>query len=151
MKRPLLVCAALVLVSAAMLAQTGGELRFCIPSEPNTFNPLLPQEVSSATIIYLTGGVLARFNRLSQKLEPELAASWKVLDGGKKIRFQLREGLHFSDGTLFSADDVAYTMQKLMDPDLHSPTGDAFRSGEGKVVTNILSPPLPTIYPQPNS
>jgi len=140
LKRPLLVYAALVLVSAAMLAQSGGELRFCIPSEPNTFNPLLPQEVSSATIIYLTGGVLARFNRFSQKLEPELATSWKVLDGGKKIRFQLREGLHFSDGTLFSADDVAYTMQKLMDPDLHSPTGDAFRSGEGKVVTNILSP-----------
>jgi peptide/nickel transport system substrate-binding protein len=131
---------AMIVASSAMLAQSGGELRFCIPSEPNTFNPLLPQEVSSATIIYLTGGVLLRVNRLTQKPDPELASSWKVLDGGKRIHFQLREGLRFSDGTPFTAEDVAYTMQKLMDPELHSPTGDAFRSGEGRVVTNVLSP-----------
>ena len=56
-------------------------------------------------------------------------------NGGKTITFQLRDGLRFSDGTPFSADDVAYTMQQLMDPALHSPTGDAFRSGEGKVET----------------
>src|SRR5258708_40315609 len=27
-----------------------------------------------------------------------------------------------------------------MDPDLHSTTGDAFRSGSGKVVTRVVSP-----------
>jgi peptide/nickel transport system substrate-binding protein len=71
-------------------------------------------------------------------LEPELATSWKVTNGGKTITFQLRDGLRFSDGTPFSADDVAYTMQQLMDPALHSPTGDAFRSSEGKVETEVL-------------
>src|SRR5207247_2095485 len=35
--------------------------------------------------------------------------------------------------------DVAYTAQQLVDPALHSPTGDAFRSGEGKVQTQLLS------------
>ena len=30
-----------------------------------------------------------------------------------------------------SAADVAYTIQRLMDPALHSPTGDSFRSGKG--------------------
>ncbi|HEV3037187.1 MAG TPA: ABC transporter substrate-binding protein [Candidatus Angelobacter sp.] len=150
MRRSLSFCVALILLSAAMLAQTGGEMRFCIPSEPNTFNPLLPQEVSSATIIYLTGGVLLRVNRLTQKADPELATAWKVLDGGKKIHFQLRDGLRFSDGTPFSAEDVAYTMQKLMDPGLHSPTGDAFRSGEGRVVTNVLSPlSVDIVFPAP--
>jgi peptide/nickel transport system substrate-binding protein len=141
---------ALLLTCSAMLAQSGGELRFCIPSEPNTFNPLLPQEVSSGTIIYLTGGVLLRVNRITQEPQPESATSWKVLDGSKRIRFQLREGLRFSDGTPFSAEDVAYTMQKLMDPDLHSPTGDAFRSGEGKVMTHVLSPlAVEIIFPAP--
>jgi len=139
-RRLLFPCMAVLLLCSAIAAQMGGELRFCIPSEPNTFNPLLPQEVSSGTIIYLTGGVLLRVNRITQMAEPELATSWQVLDGGKRIHFQLREGLKFSDGTPFSAEDVAYTMQKLMDPELHSPTGDAFRSGEGKVTTRILSP-----------
>jgi len=124
--------------SSRVLAQSGGELHFCLRSEPKTFNPLLAADDSSETVRYLTGGVLARVNRLTQDLEPELAASWKVTNGGKTITFQLRDGLRFSDGTPFSADDVASTMQQLMDPALHSPTGDAFRSSEGKVITEVL-------------
>src|SRR5207237_601149 len=49
----------------------------------------------------------------------------------------LRRGVQFSDGTPFSADDVAFTIQKLMDPNLHSPTGDAFRSTSGAVQTKM--------------
>jgi peptide/nickel transport system substrate-binding protein len=107
-------------------------------SEPKTLNPLMAADDASETIRYLTGGVLVRVNRLTQDLEPELATSWKVTNGGKTITFQLRDGLRFSDGTPFSADDVAYTMQQLMDPALHSPTGDAFRSSDGKVETQVL-------------
>jgi peptide/nickel transport system substrate-binding protein len=121
-----------------LLAQTGGELHFCLRSEPKTLNPLLAADDASETIRYLTGGVLVRVNRLTQDLEPELATSWKVTNGGRTITFQLREGLRFSDGTPFSADDVAYTMQQLMDPALHSPTGDAFRSSDGKVESQVL-------------
>jgi peptide/nickel transport system substrate-binding protein len=121
------------------MAQSGGELHFCLRSEPKTFNPLLAADDASETIRYLTGGVLVRVNRLTQDLEPALATSWTVTNGGKTITFQLRDGLRFSDGTPFSADDVAFTMQQLMDPALHSPTGDAFRSSEGKVETQILS------------
>jgi peptide/nickel transport system substrate-binding protein len=129
----------LIAVSGGVaLAQSGGELRFCIHSDPKTFNPLLMADDASETIRYLTGGVLMRLNRLTQEPEPELATSWKVSDAGKTITLKLREGLRFSDGTPFSADDVAYTVQQLMDPALHSPTGDAFRSGEGKVITRVL-------------
>jgi peptide/nickel transport system substrate-binding protein len=128
----------IALGSNRLLAQTGGELRFCLRSEPKTLNPLLAADDASETVRYLTGGVLVRVNRLTQELEPELATSWKVTNGGKTITFQLRDGLRFSDGTPFSADDVAYTMQQLMDPALHSPTGDAFRSSEGKVETQVL-------------
>jgi len=124
--------------SNSALAQSGGELHFCLRSEPKTLNPLLAADDASETIRYLTGGVLVRVNRLTQDLEPELATSWKVTNGGKTITFQVREGLRFSDGTPFSADDAAYTMQQLMDPALHSPTGDAFRSSEGKVETQVL-------------
>jgi peptide/nickel transport system substrate-binding protein len=128
----------IALGSNRLLAQSGGELHFCLRSEPKTLNPLLAADDASETVRYLTGGVLVRVNRLTQELEPELATSWKVTNGGKTITLQLRDGLRFSDGTPFSADDVAYTMQQLMDPALHSPTGDAFRSSEGKVETEIL-------------
>jgi peptide/nickel transport system substrate-binding protein len=120
-------------------AQGGGELRFCLRTEPKTFDPLKVEDDAAVSIRYLTGGVLLRMNRQTQALEPELAQSWKVSKDGRQITFKLRSGLSFSDGTPFSAEDVAYTVQQLMDPALHSPTGDAFRSGPGTVATKIIS------------
>jgi peptide/nickel transport system substrate-binding protein len=41
-------------------------------------------------------------------------------------------------------------MQQLMDPALHSPTGDAFRSGVGNVETKVISPTQISItFPEP--
>jgi peptide/nickel transport system substrate-binding protein len=117
----------------------GGELRFCLRTEPKTFDPLKVEDDASGAIRYLTGGVLVRVNRNAQELQPELAVSWKVSKDGRQISFRLRSGISFSDGTPFSAEDVAYTVQQLMDPALHSPTGDAFRSGTGSVETNVIS------------
>jgi len=138
------------LASPFATAQSNQQLRFCLHSDPKTFNPLLAEEDSSETIRYLTGGVLMRLNRLTQDLEPELATAWRVSDGGKTITFKLRGGLSFSDGTPFTADDVAYTIQQMMDPNLHSPTGDAFRSGDGKVQTRVFDAErLSVTFPAP--
>src|SRR5581483_2352329 len=124
--------------------------RFVLHSEPKTFNPLLTEDDASESIRYMTGGVLVRLNRLTQEVTPELAKSWKVSNGGRTISFELRDGLHFSDGTPFSADDVAFTMKQLMDPALHSPTGDMFRSSEGDVQVNVANTTHVTItFPAP--
>jgi peptide/nickel transport system substrate-binding protein len=131
-------------------AQSGGQLRFCLRAEPKTFDPLKVEDESSMAIRYLTGGVLVRMNRQTQALEPELAQSWKVSKDGTQITFKLRSGISFSDGTSFSAEDVAYTVHRLMDPGLHSSTGDAFRSGPGNVETKIVSPTQISItFPAP--
>jgi len=150
--RLILCCAlaCLALTSSSALAQSGGELRFCLRSEPKTFDPLLVDDDSSLAIRYLTGGVLVRANRKTQDLEPELAESWKVSKDGKQITFKLRHGITFSDGSPFSSEDVAFTMQRLMDPALHSSTGDAFRSGSGAVSTKIIAPDqIAIIFPAP--
>lgn len=131
-----LSCFALVPATPSC-AQSGNELRFCLNAEPKTFDPLLVEDDASDTIRYLTGGVLVRLNRQTQQLEPELATRWSVNRAGNAIRFTLRPNVRFSDGTPFTADDVAYTMQRLMDPALHSPTGDAFRSAQGKVTITV--------------
>jgi peptide/nickel transport system substrate-binding protein len=132
-------CLFLLLGTAEAQGGGGGELRFCLRAEPKTFDPLKVEDDAAVSIRYLTGGVLLRMNRQTQTLEPELAHSWKVSKDGRQITFKLRSGLSFSDGTPFSAEDVAYTVQQLMDPVLHSPTGDAFRSGQGTVATKIIS------------
>ncbi|MGA7752196.1 MAG: ABC transporter substrate-binding protein [Candidatus Sulfotelmatobacter sp.] len=142
----LMIC--LGFLAGSAVAQ--GELRFCLRSAPKTFDPLKVEDDASVAIRYLTGGVLLRLNRQTQALEPELAQSWKVSKDGRQITFKLRSGISFSDGTPFSAEDVAYTVQQLMDPSLHSPTGDAFRSGPGNTETKIISPTqISIIFPAP--
>src|SRR5690242_10873562 len=93
--RAVKLSALVMFFSFSALAQ-GGELRFALQSDPKSFNPLLVEDEPSFYIRYLTGGVLIRLDRATQGYDPELAKSWKVTEGGKRITFQLREGISFS-------------------------------------------------------
>ena len=140
----------IALIATSALAQTGGELRFALQSDPKSFNPLLVEDEPSSYIRYLTGGVLIRLDRATQAFDPELAKSWKISEGGRRITLQLREGISFSDGTPFTAADVAATMRALMDPNLHSSTGDDFRSSSGEVKTEVRGKyTISILFPQP--
>ena len=141
-----LLCAA----AANSAAQYGGELRFCLYSEPKTFHPLLVTDASSETIRYLTAGVLLRVNRRTQEMEPELAVSWRLLERGKGIAFQLRQHVAFSDGTPFSSQDVAYTMRTLLDPKVNAPTGESFRAaGDPVKIEMPAADEVRVIFPAP--
>jgi peptide/nickel transport system substrate-binding protein len=120
--------------------QPGTELRFVIHADPKTFDPLLAEEEVSETIRYLTGGVLIRVNRQTQRLEPELALSWKVLDNARRIDFVLRPNVTFSDGTPFGPADVVATFRRIMSPELHSATADTFRTAGGNITTHANGP-----------
>ena len=52
-----------------------GELAWAIHYDPKTFDPAKVDEQASETVRYLTGGVLLRRNRQTQRLEPQLAES----------------------------------------------------------------------------
>ena len=140
----LVIC--LILIAFLNTAVCLDELRFYLRSEPKSFNPLTVADDSSETVRYLTGGVLLRLNRDTQKLEPELANSWTVSKDGRTITFILRPSIFFSDGTPFTAQDVKYTMKQLMNPELHSPTGDSFRSDNGRVECTVIGPDKVTIH-----
>jgi peptide/nickel transport system substrate-binding protein len=131
---------------AFLAAQPGGELRFCLPSDPRTFDPLLAADEPSEAVRFLTGGVLIRLNRQTQRLEPELAVSWKVRDQGKRIDFVLRSDVRFSDGAPFGPADVAAVVGRLMDPNLHSPIADSFRASGGEMRAAISEPDQVSVF-----
>src|SRR6185312_5259198 len=118
-------------------ADNSGELRVTIKTDPKTLNPLMAEEDASDRIRYLTGGVLIRVNRKQQENQGELAENWNVDEGGRRITFNLRAGVKFSDGSDFSADDVVATVKAALDPSLHSPKGDPLRAG-GKADVRAL-------------
>jgi peptide/nickel transport system substrate-binding protein len=139
-----------VFACGVLLGAPVHELRFCLAGDPKTFDALQVSDEPSEVIRYLTGGVLVRVNRVTDQLQPELAESWKLTDGGRAITFHLRAGLRFSDGAPLTAGDVARTLNTALDPKRASPAGDTFRSAQGDPEALVASPLEITIrYPQP--
>ncbi len=47
------------------------------------------------------------------EIQPLLAYSWEVLDGGRRYRFHLRNDLYWSDGSPFTADTLQYDFKDV--------------------------------------
>ncbi len=123
----------LVLLTPFAQPAFASQVTWALHSEPRTLDPVLVEDGSSEAVRYLTQGALLRMNRKTQALEPELATSWKVSPDGRSIRFKLRKDVHFSDGAPFSASDVVWSMERLMDPAVHAPVAATFETAPGSV------------------
>lgn len=110
-------------------ARSGGQLVVSQRSEPRTLNPLLALDEPSLSVLRLLHGHLAGLNAAEQRLEPELAESWEVLPGGRRIRVQLRPGLRFCDGGPLTVDDVIFSYRIFQDPKLASGQAESLRVG----------------------
>ena len=131
------ICGAVLMANA--WSQCTGELHFALPADPKTLDPLQVTEDSSDAIRYLTTGTLVRIDRKTFAVQPELAKSWSVAPSGRQIWFKLRAGVNFSDGTPFDAEDVAYTLRRVLDPKEHVPAGDALRFERGVTSVRVLN------------
>lgn len=129
----LITCAISIPCSMAAPGSTGGELRFSLHDDPKTLDPFLAADEAAEALSYLTEGVLVRINRLTQQPEPELATSWKIAKDGRRITFTLRQNVAFPDGSPFTAQDVVESFHRLLDPALHSPIADTFKTEKGSV------------------
>lgn len=94
-------------------AFAAGTLTVSSPQDPGSWDPVdtfLVNWASVATNIY--DGLTYRGPDL--KLVPGLATAWEELDGGKRLRFTLREGVKFHNGEPFNAEAVKFTFDRLL-------------------------------------
>ncbi|MDO8532892.1 MAG: ABC transporter substrate-binding protein [Dehalococcoidia bacterium] len=52
----------------------------------------------------------------SSKVIPDLAERWEMSQDGKEYTFYLRQGVKFHNGDLFTADDAAFNLERLLSP-----------------------------------
>jgi peptide/nickel transport system substrate-binding protein len=53
-------------------------------------------------------------------VQPQLAESWDISDDGLVYTFHLRQGVKFHNGKVMDAEDVKYSLERQLDPDVGS-------------------------------
>jgi len=102
----------------------GGRLVVGLTAEPKTLNPVTNSDAASRDVIGRTTACLVCIDRDTQRTTPGLAKSWAVSEGGRRITLVLRQGIRFSDGHPFDADDVVFSFAAYQDERSHSPQRD---------------------------
>ena len=69
---------------------------------------------------------LVRWNPNYRRVEPNIAKSWEVNEGGTEYTFHLREGMRWSDGAPFTAEDVAFYYNHVVRNDKISHTSGIY-------------------------
>lgn len=85
-------------------------------AEPDTLDPQLSGASAGGNITYNLFDFLVRMNDAGDEVIPCLATSWETVDE-TTWRLYLREGVKFSNGEAFNADDVIYTLDRIFEPD----------------------------------
>ena len=92
--------------------------------EPKNLIPILASDSASAGIVGMVFNGLIKYNE-KVELTGDLAEGWEIQREGLDIIFHLRRNVRWHDGHPFTADDVVFTYQKLIDPAIKTPySGD---------------------------
>jgi len=90
-------------------------LRMALSGEPSILNPLLSTDTSSSSVEGMIFEGLIEVDR-ELNYRPLLAEKWLSTNNGKTWLFYLKQNVFWHDGQKFTADDVIFTFNKLLDP-----------------------------------
>ena len=97
-------------------AQAQSTLTIGTVAEASDLDPRITYDVYSYQRMYAIMEPLLIFDT-DLSYEPRLASSWEFAEDGRSITFELREGVEFHHGRPFTAEDVKYTFDWMLNPD----------------------------------
>lgn len=108
----------------------GGELKIQLLRDADTgYDPAL----GTLSTVYTVNGLI--FDTLGEvqadgSIEPSLATEWTISDDELTYTFTIREGVQFHNGREMTAEDVKYTIDRIMDPETNSPRQTVYAAVE---------------------
>src|SRR5262249_7684340 len=107
-----------------------GVYRRPIGNDPATLDPVLLADVYGRAVAQQIFDGLVSFDQ-TLAIAPSLAQVWRASADGLTWTFTLRKGVRFHHGREVTADDVVYSLTRVLDPRLKSTAADLFTNIRG--------------------
>ena len=138
--------------STAVSAKTTGAPSTLVIDEdqaPATLDPALQYNTESYTVYRNIFDQLVMRDPSTNKIVPWIATSWSTPNPTTWV-FQIKQGVKFSDGTPLTGNDVAFSINRILNPALNSPQFANFSYissavGTTSSVTVTTKTPSPTL------
>ena len=114
-----------VAVAVTPAAYADNVLRVNITNDPPTISPVNYQENVASRIL---SDVYEGFTQLMPdgSNQPALATHWEPLEDGEGLRFHLRPDVRFHSGNPFTAHDVKFTYELMLNPETQATANARF-------------------------
>lgn len=116
-------------------------------NDPGTLDPARIRDIYSLSVVQQVFDGLVQFDQ-TLTITPALAQFWRASRDGRTWTFILRKGVKFHDGRDVTADDVVYSITRILDPKINSVVAglfgnvrgaQEFRAGRAKRVAGIAA------------
>ncbi|MBL8047877.1 MAG: peptide ABC transporter substrate-binding protein [Chthonomonas sp.] len=94
--------------------------RYTIVTSPTTLDPHRVEDGDTIDMLSQVYEGLVAWSPKSE-VEPAIAESWEIKDGGTTYVFKIREGVKFHDGKALTAEDCKWSLERACNPKLASP------------------------------
>jgi peptide/nickel transport system substrate-binding protein len=113
---------------SAATVKRGGTLKVAYTTDPIAMDPHLAVDIGTHYIAELVySGLVAHDTQTG--IVPDLAETWSFSEDGLACTFNLRRDAFFHNGDQVKASDVAFSLQRVTDPD----TGYPYRSSIAEI------------------
>lgn len=100
--------------TSASAGTTGGKIVVALPTDPTSMDPVMTGSLVVLSVFFNTFDQLTKITA-DGSLEPKLATEWTPSADMTSWDFTLREGVTFTNGEDLTADDVAFSYNKILD------------------------------------
>src|SRR5437867_13175748 len=142
-----LILAVSVAASAGEPDRSGGVYRRPLDHDPGTLDPARVSDIYSLSVSRQIFDGLVQFSE-TLAITPAIAQFWYASRDGLTWTFTLRKGVKFHHGREVTAEDVVYSLTRLLDPRTRSGAADLFsnvmgarefREGRAKTVAGLAA------------
>jgi peptide/nickel transport system substrate-binding protein len=159
MKKLLLSTALAALMAVPAFAQSdepklGGNMIVTYKDDVATLDPAIGYDWQNWSMIKSVFDGLMDYEPGTTVLRPGLAESHTLSDDGLTYTFNLRQGVKFHNGRAMTADDVVYSLNRVVNPATQSPGQgffsmiegfDAAAAGEADGLSGVTAPDANTV------